>query len=80
MTDTTLTPKVELEFNKAMQGIVKITCPKCRRSQKKPLRSLHSGHNISCPCGATFHISGDGFRSVQRSFDKLKRTLDNFGK
>jgi len=71
---------VDLEIDDNLNGILDITCPRCRSHIKKKLQNLGQGTDVTCTCGAIFQISNDGFRSAQRSLDQLKRTLSSFGK
>ncbi len=73
-------PKIELDLDNNMNGILIITCPECKKKMKKKFRELSPGKEASCSCGFTVNFSGDDLRSTQRSLDDLKRTLKNFGK
>ena len=73
-------PKIDLELDNKFNGILIITCPRCRKKMKEKFQNLRSKKNIECSCGFTVSFAGGDLRDVQRSLNSLKRTFDKLGK
>jgi len=71
-------PEIDLEIDDNMNGILIIGCPECRRKSKTKLRNIKQGIEIKCTCGYTVSFADNELRKMQKSFDDLKRALDDF--
>jgi len=70
---------MKLDIDKDLNGVLIITCPQCKASMKKKLKQLSPNKKLSCQCGCEITISGDGFKSAQKSLDDLRKALSGFG-
>lgn len=72
-------PRIELDVDNNLNGVLTITCPECSNKIKKNLRELSPGKEVSCSCGFTVSFTGDDLRKTQKSLDDLKKALKSFG-
>jgi ribosomal protein S27E len=73
--------KIDLDFDAAGQGRLKIKCPACRRTTTVQARDARPGKRVPCSCGRfTAVLEGDDLRDVEKAMDKLMRVFKDFGK
>lgn len=73
--------KIDLDFDAAGQGQLKIKCPACGRTTRVMARDARPGTRIPCSCGRfTAVLSGDDLRDVQKALDKLRSTFADINK
>lgn len=53
---------------------IDIPCPDCGRESKQTIRRLKTNPELSCSCGARFHVKADQLRrTLKKIEDSLKR-------
>lgn len=70
--------KIELDLDSNLKGTLIITCGKCARKTKLPLKQATPNRQITCSCGDIFVLSGDYLRKMQKAFDELSKTRSRF--
>ena len=78
MNETNIEPKLDLELDDNLNGILVITCQQCGHVTKKSLSELKRGSDVKCKCDMLFHFTGDDLSGIQDSFNSLKKTLQSF--
>jgi hypothetical protein len=73
--------KIDLDFDAAGQGRLKIKCPACGRTMTALARDARPGKRIPCSCARfTAVLESDDLRNVQKAMDKLRSTFANRNK
>ena len=70
----------DLELDKNLNAAIVAKCPKCHSKHRIRLKDTTSNKEFSFACGFTMSFSGDSLQEMQRSLNKLHRTMKKLGK